>query len=67
MNDSTRRRLEEIVAILAGVVADLDDVSFDELQSAAEEGRGRPDVDRTITQARRAVEKARRLLEDGSA
>ena len=50
------RRLEQIAA-------DLDDLSLDLLHDAVAEGATkRPDADRTVTQARRAVEKAMRLL-----
>ncbi|MBU3689023.1 MAG: hypothetical protein B7C54_08705 [Acidimicrobiales bacterium mtb01] len=60
---STRRRLAEIVAQLESIGASLDEISFDILREASERRSGRPDVDRVITQARRAIEKAARLLE----
>lgn len=66
MNDqidaSTRRRLAEIAAQLDSISATLDEISFDVLREASERKSARPDIDRTITQARRAIEKAARLL-----
>jgi hypothetical protein len=44
------------------IVADLDERSFDLLREASAAGRGRPDEDRRLAQARRAVEKAAHLL-----
>ncbi|MBM3799614.1 MAG: hypothetical protein FJW18_06020 [Actinobacteria bacterium] len=67
MNDqidaSTRRRLAEIAAQLESISASLDEISFDVLREASERKSSRPDIDRTITQARRAIEKASRLLQ----
>ncbi|MEY3093467.1 MAG: hypothetical protein ACO28Q_03860 [Ilumatobacteraceae bacterium] len=67
MNDridaSTRRRLTEIAAQLDAISASLDEISFDVLREASERRETRPDIDRTITQARRAIEKAARLLD----
>ena len=48
------------------VVADLDEICFDQLREAAAERTGRPVDDKRLTQARRAVEKAIHLLSDGS-
>jgi hypothetical protein len=47
---------------LDAVVADLDEVMFDQLREAAAEKTGRPADDKRLTQARRAIEKASRLL-----
>ena len=47
---------------LDAVVADLDEVMFDQLREAAAEKSGRPADDKRLTQARRAIEKASRLL-----
>ncbi len=44
------------------VVADLDELLFDQLREAAAEGNGRPADDKRLTQARRAAEKAAHLL-----
>lgn len=51
---------------LDAVVADLDEVMFDQLREAAAAKTGRPADDKRLTQARRAIEKASRLLRDGS-
>jgi hypothetical protein len=48
---------------LEAIGAELDEVSFDLLQQAVADGATqRPAADRTLTQARRAVEKAAHLL-----
>lgn len=48
---------------LDAIVADLDELAFDRLREAMADGAtARPSSDRTITQARRAVEKAAHLL-----
>lgn len=55
--------LESIAERLETIVADLDELAFDRLREAMADGAtARPDSDRTITQARRAVEKAIHLL-----
>ena len=44
---------------LEAIVEELDEIAFDRLRVAAAEGqRARPDDDRELTKARRAVEKA---------
>ena len=54
---------EEVAERLEAVAADLDEASFDLLQQAAADGATkRPDADKTLAQARRAVEKAAHLL-----
>jgi hypothetical protein len=56
-------RYEDLADRLDAVVDELDELSFDLLQRAAADGAGRrPDADRTLTQARRAAEKAAALL-----
>jgi hypothetical protein len=56
-------RYEELAEQLEGIGAELDELSFDLLQAAVAEGATqRPAADRTLTQARRAVEKAIQLL-----
>ena len=57
-------RHDDLVARLEAVVADLDERSFERLREAAREGIGRPAEDKRLVQARRAVEKAIRLLAD---
>jgi hypothetical protein len=56
-------RYEGLAERLEAVVADLDELAFDLLQQASAEGRReRPAEDKTLTQARRAAEKAAHLL-----
>ena len=56
-------RYEELAARLEAIGAELDELSFDLLQRAVADGATqRPPEDRTLTQARRAVEKAAGLL-----
>lgn len=62
MRDSTRERLAEIASEIDRLSESLDEISFDVLREAQREGRSRPAVDKSITQARRALEKASRLL-----
>lgn len=57
-----RDRLHEIARDIDSLSESLDEISFDVLREAQREGRARPALDRTITQARRALEKASRLL-----
>lgn len=53
----------ELADRLTAIVDELDDLMFDRLQAALEAGAtGRPASDRVLSQARRAVEKAQRLL-----
>lgn len=55
--------LGSIADRLDSIVADLDEIAFDRLREAMADGaRARPDSDKTITQARRAIEKAAHLL-----
>jgi hypothetical protein len=57
------RDTDGIVDRLDAIVADLDELAFDRLREAAADGATtRPDGDKTLTQARRAVEKAAHLL-----
>lgn len=61
-------RIEALADRLAAVAADLDDLSFDVLQEAVADGATtRPAIDKPITQARRAVEKAETVLRSLSA
>ena len=56
-------RCRDLAEQLDAIGAELDEVSFDLLQQAAAEGaKARPAADKTLTQARRAVEKAVGLL-----
>ena len=59
-------RLNEIAGDIASIAEKLDEISFDVLREASSEGRTRPEVDKILTQARRALEKALHLLERGA-
>ncbi len=52
---------------LDAIAEELDEVMFDQLREAAAEKAGRPVDDKRLTQARRAIEKASRLLRGGAA
>lgn len=57
-------RYADLAADLDNIGSTLDELSFDVLQEAVAAGATkRPDADKVLTQARRAVEKAARLLE----
>jgi hypothetical protein len=61
--------LDSIADRLTAIVEELDEIAFDRLRLAAADGqRSRPDDDRELTKARRAVEKAVAVLRgiDGS-
>ena len=51
---------------LDSVAEELDEVMFDQLREASAARGGRPVDDKRLTQARRAIEKASRLLRGGS-
>jgi hypothetical protein len=54
---------EELADRLDAIVADIDELAFDRLRAAAADGATeRPREDKTLVQARRAVEKAAHLL-----
>lgn len=55
---------EDLVERLQAVADDLDERSFDLLREAASTMSGRPMDDKRLMQARRAIEKAIRLLDD---
>ena len=61
MSDSPRD-YQYLADRLDAVAEELDELMFDQLREAAAEKRGRPDDDKRLTQARRAIEKAARLL-----
>jgi hypothetical protein len=55
--------LSAIADRLEAIVEELDEIAFDRLREAAGEGqRARPEADRELTKARRAVEKAVAVL-----
>lgn len=56
-------RLNDLADRLSHVIESLDDVMFEMLRAARAEGAAtRPVADRTLTQARRSLEKAEHLL-----
>ena len=56
-------RFDDLAERLEAIVGELDELSFDLLQQAVADGATqRPAADRSLTQARRAVEKAASLL-----
>jgi hypothetical protein len=59
----TEARTDDLADRLDAIVAELDELSFDLLQQAVADGAtARPPDDKVLVQARRAVEKAARLL-----
>jgi hypothetical protein len=57
-------RYAELAARLRDIAGELDEVSLDVLTTAVADGAtARPPEDKTLTQARRSVEKAATLLE----
>ncbi len=57
-----RHRLEELRIRLQAVSDDIGDMSIELLREAVEAGRGRPELDRTLSKVRRSVDKAVALL-----
>jgi hypothetical protein len=58
-------RYDDLAERLEAIGGELDELSFDLLQEAVAGGATeRPAADRTLTQARRAVEKAAHLLRE---
>lgn len=56
-------RYDHIVSKLEAIGAELDDLALEVLHQAVADGAGRrPDDDKVLTQARRAIEKATHLL-----
>lgn len=55
-------RREQLAARLDAISEELADLAIDELRSALGSRTGRPEQEKRITQARRAVEKAAHLL-----
>lgn len=56
-------RLNDIASRLWDVASLLDDVMFDVLREASQRREGRPAIDKTLSQARRAIDKAAHLLD----
>lgn len=64
VGDSTMDRMEDLRARLDTISEELADLAMDVLRQAIEEGaEARPPLEKALSQARRAVEKAARLLE----
>lgn len=56
-------RYDDLAERLESIVADLDELSYDVLQRAVADGlTQRPTADKSLTQARRAAEKAAQVL-----
>jgi hypothetical protein len=56
-------RFEELAERLDAVAAELDDLAFEQLSEAVHDGAtSRPEADKQLVQARRAVEKAAYVL-----
>lgn len=60
-------RHQSLADRLDAVVEELDELQFDALREAAATRSGRPADDKRLTQARRAIEKASRLLRGSDA
>lgn len=58
-----RADVEHIMGRIESVIESLDDLTFALLREAARNSGERPSADKTLTQARRALEKAVRLLD----
>ena len=56
-------RLSDISSRLRDAASSLDDVMFDVLREASRKREGRPAIDKTLSQARRAIDKAVHLLD----
>ncbi|MEY3070986.1 MAG: hypothetical protein RL473_1093 [Actinomycetota bacterium] len=56
-------RLNDITSRLRDAAASLDDVMFDVLREASRKREGRPTLDKTLSQARRSIDKAVHLLD----
>ena len=56
------QRLNDIASRLRDAASSLDDVMFDVLREASRRREGRPAIDKTLSKARRAIDKAVHLL-----
>lgn len=63
IDERTHERLNEIVSAINAVVSSIDDLQFDLLREASARKIDRPPLDKTLSQARRALEKASHLLD----
>lgn len=62
MSGDSANNYDNLAERLDAIVEELDDVMFDQLREASASRGGRPVDDKRLTQARRAIEKASRLL-----
>lgn len=62
-DERTRERLAEITSVIRQAVSSIDDLQFDLLREASSRGMERPPLDKTLSQARRSLEKAAHLLD----
>ncbi len=59
-------RIAEVTGELQAIVERLDEIAYDALREAVAEGQTtRPDLERRVVRARNAIDRARRILEDG--
>ena len=59
-------RIAEVTSELRTIVERLDEIAFDTLREAVAEGQtARPELERRVVRARNAIDRARRILEDG--
>ena len=66
MNTSTQRRVNDIVSQLAQISEALAELAIDAIQDAIHKGESkRPPIERSLTRARVAVDKAARELQTG--
>jgi len=63
IDERTHDRLAELVSSLRGLIASIDDLQFDLLREASSRKMDRPPLDKTLSQARRSLEKAAHLLD----
>lgn len=60
---SNESKYLDIQQTIAMAIEKTDDLTFSLLRQAARDSQGRPSADKTLVQARRALEKAHRLIE----
>lgn len=59
-------RIGEVTGELRAIVERLDEIAFDALREAVAEGQTtRPELERRVVRARNAIDRARRILENG--
>jgi hypothetical protein len=63
IDERTRERLGDIVAAIRDSISSIDDLQFDLLREASSRKIDRPPLDKTLSQARRSLEKAAHLLD----